>query len=274
MIRARCQSEESCARTCHTQSNVRIATSTDRWPGFQARILRAVSWAHARLGSRWARLPHAGLAGERFARSSYVNRALFGMSTCAIEGNRGPRGRQQARLLQRIPVSQTHSSSSSTPPQATHLLGHLVLRAGSFPRPCSACRPARPHRGVFAQRAVAAATAFVYRTATHRTTQAQILTSAKGGAVSLPYSMASTCLRLASSSCVSCEIVAGSVLSCCLGFGRGSERRGLGVTCASSREGGGEVLSGHRGNDGEVDTHAPLISGYSRKFRAAPMLPQ
>jgi hypothetical protein len=60
----------------------------------------------------------------------------------------------------------------------------------------------------------------------------------------------------------------------CLGFGRGSERRGLGVTCASSREGGGEVLSGHRGNDGEVDTHAPLISGYSRKFRAAPMLPQ
>jgi hypothetical protein len=46
----------------------------------------------------------------------------------------------------------------------------------------------------------------------------------------------------------------------CLGSRRGYERRGLAVTCASSREGGGEVLSGHRasGNDGEVDTHAPV----------------
>jgi hypothetical protein len=40
----------------------------------------------------------------------------------------------------------------------------------------------------------------------------------------------------------------------CVGFGRGSERGGLGVTCATSREGRGEVLGGHRGNDGEIDT--------------------
>ncbi len=50
-------------------------------------------------------------------------------------------------------------------------------------------------------------------------------------------------------------IVLAVLTSSCLGFGRGSERRGLGVTCASSCEGGGEVLSGHRKNDGEVDTH-------------------
>ena len=47
MIRARCQSKKiacrfflfrwHCAHTCHAL-NVRTATSTDRWPGFQARI--------------------------------------------------------------------------------------------------------------------------------------------------------------------------------------------------------------------------------------------
>ena len=39
---------------------------------------------------------------------------------------------------------------------------------------------------------------------------------------------------------------------------RGSERGRLGVTCATSREGRGEVLGGHRGNGGEIDTHTAV----------------
>ena len=54
------------AHTCHPLK-VRTATSTDRWRGSQARSpARPVMDTCARLpvGSRWARLPHAGLAGE------------------------------------------------------------------------------------------------------------------------------------------------------------------------------------------------------------------
>jgi hypothetical protein len=52
------------AHTCHTLK-VRTATSTDRWPGSQVRMTCAPCQGTCpRLGSRWALLPHAGLAGE------------------------------------------------------------------------------------------------------------------------------------------------------------------------------------------------------------------
>ena len=72
------------AHTCHTL-NFRTATSarpTAAWfPG--ASDLRALSWAHVRVRGAAGRGCHIPdwLGSARFARSSYVNRALFGIST-------------------------------------------------------------------------------------------------------------------------------------------------------------------------------------------------
>ena len=76
------------AHTCHPL-NSRTATSADRSsPGSQfpgASDLRALPWAYVRVrgaAGRGCHLP-AWLGRARFARSSYVNRALFGIWTAA-----------------------------------------------------------------------------------------------------------------------------------------------------------------------------------------------
>ena len=73
------------AHMCHPLK-VRTATSTDRWRGSQARMSCAPCHGHmCASGGAAGRGCHtpAWLGSARFARSSYVNRALFGISTSA-----------------------------------------------------------------------------------------------------------------------------------------------------------------------------------------------
>ncbi len=129
MIRARCRGGQSAeefkfiacrfflfrwhrAHTCRGHPlKVRTATSTDRWPrqrGSQARmseVLRTLSWAHVRCASgeplgaaAWHWHTPAWPGSAHCVRSSYVNCALFGISTSAdrwppcLEGDFGDPG--------------------------------------------------------------------------------------------------------------------------------------------------------------------------------------
>ena len=76
------------AHTCHPLK-VRTATSPDRWHGSQARMSCAP--CHGHMCASGEPLGHTGRGchtpawpgSARFVRSSYVNRALFGISTSA-----------------------------------------------------------------------------------------------------------------------------------------------------------------------------------------------
>ena len=96
MIRAHCQSEESRADSSWSDGIVRTRATPYRFQDSDLRRpmaawlpgaydLRALSWAHVRVwgaaGRGWHTPDWLGIA--RCARSSYVNRALFGISTSA-----------------------------------------------------------------------------------------------------------------------------------------------------------------------------------------------
>ena len=89
------------AHTCHTL-NFMTATSarpTAAWfPG--ASDLRALSWAHVRVRGAAGRGCHIPdwLGSARFARSSYVNRALFGISASAVACGSCQRLARRARV--------------------------------------------------------------------------------------------------------------------------------------------------------------------------------